>query len=77
MKRTVSWGLWINTWCPCPLAIWAFALDGNLVKYCYKWSMDITPNDHYYFDLAVMQHNFSATCLYKIIQSCMLTLHTY
>ena len=25
-------GLSISQWLPCPLAIWAFALDGNLVK---------------------------------------------
>ena len=28
-------GLSINQWLPCPLAIWAFGLDGNLVKPCY------------------------------------------
>ena len=27
-------GLSISQWLPCPLAIWAFALDGNLVKSC-------------------------------------------
>ena len=25
-------GLLIKQWLPCPLAIWAFVLDGNLVK---------------------------------------------
>ena len=44
VKRIVRWGLLISPWCPCPLAIWAFALDGNLVKYCYIWSTDITPH---------------------------------
>ena len=28
-------GLSISQWLPCPLAIWAFALDGNLVQSCY------------------------------------------
>ena len=27
-------GLSISQWLPCTLAIWAFALGGNLVKYC-------------------------------------------
>ena len=27
-------GLLISQWLPCPLAIWAFALDGNFVKSC-------------------------------------------
>ena len=27
-------GLSISQWLPCPLAIWAFTLDGNLVKSC-------------------------------------------
>ena len=27
-------GLSISQWLRCPLAIWAFALDGNLIKSC-------------------------------------------
>ena len=30
MKKS---GLSISQWLPCPLAIWVFALDGNLVKF--------------------------------------------
>ena len=28
-------GLSISQWLPCPLAVWALALDGDLVKSCY------------------------------------------
>ena len=31
-------GLSISQWLPCPLVIWAFALDDNLVKYLVKYS---------------------------------------
>ena len=36
LTKTV--GLSISQWLPCPVAIWAFALDGNLVKSvtCYS-----------------------------------------
>ena len=31
---SITLGLSISQWLPCPLAIWAFAIDGNLVKSC-------------------------------------------
>ena len=34
-------GLSISQWLHCPLAIWAFALDGNLVRYCHDDSYDV------------------------------------
>ena len=37
-KADYTWiknvGLSISQWLPCPLDIWAFALDANLVKSC-------------------------------------------
>ena len=34
-------GLSISQWLPCPLAIWSFALDGNLVKCDVVWYVKV------------------------------------
>ena len=36
-------GLWISQWLPCPLAIWAFGLDGkSCLNICEGWNNDFS-----------------------------------
>ena len=68
-------GLSISQWLPCPLAIWPFALDGNLVQSC---SILLNVDNYQFIDIGriIVRCHISLKGLPPLSRSVIIPIHT-